>query len=56
MKWFKRKKYRIIVSKGNQYGTTFTLKCTFDEACMVAKAIVSYMPADDEGVIAIVRA
>lgn len=54
MRLFKRKKYRIIISKNNQYSKTFTLKCTYDEACMVAQTIASYMSEDDEGAVAIV--
>lgn len=53
MRLFKRKKYRIIISKNNQFSKTFTLKCTYDEACMIAQAIVSYMSEDDEGAVAI---
>lgn len=54
MRWFKRKKYRIIISKNNQYSKAFTLKCTYDDACMVAQAIASYMSEDYEGTVAIV--
>lgn len=53
MRWFRRKKYRIVISKNNQYSKAFTLKCTYDDACMVAQAIVSYMSEDDEGAVAI---